>query len=621
MFILLNSFTIFTTEDKKSSNYSFGGGKMKVLITGGYGFIGSHVADQFYKEGYEVHILDNLSSGKKENVQFKHKSYILSVDDPKCRDIFKSYKFDIVVHLAAQVSVAKSVLNPTYDAQTNLVGLTNMLQLAKTHHVKKFIFASSAAVYGDNPNIPLSEQELPQPISPYGISKWAGETYCHNWAASHELETICFRFSNVYGPRQTAEGEGGVIAVYTSKLMHNQPLVVHGDGHQTRDFIFVGDVAFAIYRASKSNVTGTYNLSTNTEVSIHEIIQAFEQIHGTISTTYTEARAADIYRSSLDNTAIKAALDWSPLHSLSEGLQKTYDWAKSSQELEETQKRYDFLEETHTEIHNVNDEFQLRLINNEDSFGIIYSIIKELDDLEPEKVFTNAVQVVEKIMRCKDISIYVFNKHHTYLRLVAHSEISERNTIQNSIKVDETPFIQDMLQNGKIFVNRELTIGLPLLAAPIYYNNEIRFVITINRLSFEQISMYHENLLMVVRELIQSSLGRAFEFIKVTEATRYIENTTVLHYEKFAEIVRAKEEAKANNNMSYTVFTIPTTMEDLHVTANIIGQLLRETDYISYKDNLLYILLSNSTNEHLPSVLQRFNDAGIVDTNEKMHTQ
>ncbi|MER2000701.1 MAG: GDP-mannose 4,6-dehydratase, partial [Lysinibacillus sp.] len=451
---------------------------MKVLITGGYGFIGSHVADQFYKEGYEVHILDNLSSGKKENIQFKHKSYILSVDDPKCSDIFKSYQFDTVVHLAAQVSVSKSVLNPSIDAQTNLVGLTNILQLAIANDVKKFIFTSTAAVYGDNDNVPLNERELPKPISPYGISKWAGETYCHNLTENLELETICFRLSNVYGPRQTDEGEGGVIAVYTSKLVNNQPLIVHGDGNQTRDFIYVEDVAFAIYEASQSNLCGTYNLSTNTEVSIQEIIKAFEQIHGKVEKNYSEARPADIYRSSLDNSAIKAALDWSPKYSLSNGLQKTYDWAKLTQQLEQ-EKTIPSSTTTQPPPSQSDDELPFHIQNHEDSFAKIYSIIKELDDLEPEKIFTNTVKVVQKIMHCQNVSIYALNKQHSFLRLVAHSETSDSSTLQNSIKVEDSPYIQDLLNNRKIYVNRQSTAELPLMAAPIFYNNEIRAVITI----------------------------------------------------------------------------------------------------------------------------------------------
>lgn len=676
-----------------------------------------------------------------------HKSYILSIEDPKCKEIFSSYNFDIVVHLAAQVSVANSIVNPSLDAQSNIVGLIHMLKLSKQHHVKKFIFASSAAVYGNNTNLPLSEIELPNPISPYGISKWAGEKYCLSESKDLELETVIFRFSNVYGPRQTAEGEGGVVSVFIDRIFKNEPLLIHGDGDQTRDFIYVGDVAFAIYRASQGFISGVYNLSTNTQNRIVDIVSTLERLHGPIEKKFIAARDGDIYHSRLDNTAIKKDLDWSPYYTLEEGLEKTYAWAKNNQQqiinvekkkrskeipasamlikpyienitfftilgalilafpvpglttfifgmfyimtigsiygnrqgfvavvlstsllitenllkgrefisllydtsflfhtstflfiglvvgysvqrkntkiqeqkesLEELQKRYDFLEEIHVEVREIKDELQLRLKNNEDSFGKIYSVIKELDDLEPEKIFTNTVKVVEQIMRCQEVSIYVFNKYKSYLRLVAYSEASQNGKFQNSLKVEDTPYVQQMMHTGTIFVNRQLQSGVPLLAAPIYYNNEIRAIITINTLSFEQLSRYHENLFIIVKELIQSSLWRATEFMKFTEDLRYIDNTNVLQYEKFQEIVLAKEQAKVEYNMPYIILTTPTPFDHLAQTSSIVSRLLRETDYLGFKDNVLYILLSNTRDTDIPFIIKRFDSSGIYIQNDQ----
>lgn len=726
---------------------------MKVLITGGYGFIGSHVVEQFYKEGYEVHIIDNLSTGKKENISCPHKAYILSIEDSKCKDIFTTHKFDIVVHLAAQVSVAKSVASPMEDAQLNILGLINILQLSKQHNVKKFIFASTAAVYGNNTNLPLNEYEIPAPISPYGISKWCGEKYCLATGTSNEMETLCFRFSNVYGPRQTTEGEGGVVSIFTNRLLENAPLIIHGDGNQTRDFIYVGDVAYAIYRASQSLISGVYNLSTNTEGSILEIVETLENIHGPIEKQFITARDGDIYRSSLSNSNVKKDLDWSPFYTLEEGLEKTYTWAKNNlhiqdskmekqkqlkvlkplpktvqtvkpyienfliftilstilltvqipvistfifgvfyimiigsiygnrqgfvgvvlsfcllvtesllngreiisllydttflfqistflfvglvvgysvqrkntiiaeqkEEIAESQKRYAFLEELHTEIRDIKDELQLRVKINEDSFGKIYSIIKELDDLEPEKIFTNTVTVVERIMRCQEVSIYVFNKHHSFLRLVATSEVMDSSYNKNSLKVDETPFVQQIMNTGKPFVNRQLQPEAPLLAAPIYYNNEIRAIITINQLSFEQLSNYHENLFVVVKELIQSSLWRAMEFIKFTEDLRYIDNTEVLQFDKFNEILQTKEQAKQDYKMPYVLLSFPTLFEQLQTSSHEISKLLRETDYLGFKDDQLYILLSNTTEADLPFILKRIREAGYyIEQNQKV---
>lgn len=296
---------------------------MKVLITGGYGFIGSHVADRFYKEGDEVFILDNLSTGKQSNITFKHKGYVLSVEDTKCEELFRSNKFDIVIHLAAQVSVAKSMVNPSDDAGANVVGLVNMLDLSRKYDVKKFIFASSAAVYGLQEQLPITEDVSCSPISPYGLSKWTGESYCRKWEELYGLSTLTFRFSNVYGPRQDAHGEGGVISVMMDRLYAGKPLVIHGDGTQTRDFIYVGDVADAIYRSANSYETGVYNLSTNTESSVNDIVSTLRDLHEVAGIEHSDRRQGDIERSVLDNSRLKRDFDWSPLYTLQEGLART----------------------------------------------------------------------------------------------------------------------------------------------------------------------------------------------------------------------------------------------------------------------------------------------------------
>ncbi|WP_079525582.1 NAD-dependent epimerase/dehydratase family protein [Solibacillus isronensis] len=725
---------------------------MMVLITGGYGFIGSHVAEQFYKEGYEVYILDDLSTGKVGNISFKHKSAILSIDDVKCKEIFKSYNFDIVVHLAAQVNVTKSIINPVQDAQSNIVGLLNILQLSIENKVKKFIFASSAAVYGDNPNIPLSENELPDPISPYGMSKWMGEQYCTAWGKQHDIEIICFRFSNVYGPRQTNEGEGGVVSIFTSNILNNIPLEIHGDGNQTRDFIYVKDVAFAIYRASQSFISGIYNLSTNSKTSINQLIGILKDINPHVEVTKTAPRDGDIYHSSLNNAKVTEMLDWTPFYSIEDGLRKTYEWATNAfhqqiehqikekrknvfkfpehlnvirpyteniilftilsmillqfnlsiipvfffgvfyimtigaiygntqaftgvvltflllvytysslgrdlvsllydttflfqivtilfiglvigystqrknikiqeqkEQLEDLEKRYHYLQEIYTEVRNVKNELQFRVKNNEHSFGKIYSIIKELDYLEPEKIFTNSVKVTEKIMHCNGVAVYQLNTSQTFLRLVAHSDFTNNNTVPASLKVEDTAYIQQMMNTGKPFINRSLSLNTPLMAAPIYYNGQMCAVIAINNLPFESFSRYHENLFTIVKELIQRSLSRAYDFIELSEDQRYIKNTTVLYMEKFKEIVQAKEDARTKYNIPYKVLTLTVPLEQLIETSTNFRKILRETDYLGYENNLLYILLPYTQNRDLPMILKRFETAGYAnDFDEKV---
>lgn len=299
---------------------------MKVLVTGGYGFIGSFVAEKFYREGHEVHILDNLSTGRKNNIYFPHQSYIFNIEDEQCEHIFKTNNFDIVIHLAAQVSVEKSIESPSQDSKVNVMGLINILQLAKKYHVSKFVFASSAAVFGDNEVIPLTEQSECDPISPYGMNKLLGEYYCQKWNEFYQLDTLCFRFSNVYGPKQGNNGEGGVISIFIEKLINNEEITIFGDGTQTRDFIYVEDVAEAIFRSVKNNVSGLMNLSSNTETSLNQLIEQLKKIDQIKDVLYLDARKNDIQFSRLDNQKVMQEVDWSPKYSLEEGLKRTYEW-------------------------------------------------------------------------------------------------------------------------------------------------------------------------------------------------------------------------------------------------------------------------------------------------------
>jgi nucleoside-diphosphate-sugar epimerase len=303
---------------------------MRVLVTGGYGFIGSFVAETFFKEGHDVYIIDNLSTGNKENVEFKHKFYRLNVEDPKCEEIFQSNRFDIVIHLAAQVNVGTSMENPYLDSQSNVLRLANILQLSKKYGVRKVVFASSAAVYGLNEDIPLKEDALCDPLSPYGMNKWVGELYCRKWNEVFGLDTLCFRFSNVFGPKQGTVGEGGVISIFINNVLEGKALKVFGNGEQTRDFIYVEDVAYAIYRGVEYDLKGIYNLSTNTETSVNEFIDSLEFMADVKEVMYKEPKQGDIKYSRLDNTAIKRDLDWVPIHNFQEGLGKTFQWFKNN---------------------------------------------------------------------------------------------------------------------------------------------------------------------------------------------------------------------------------------------------------------------------------------------------
>ena len=311
---------------------------MNVLVTGGYGFIGSFVAEKFYREGHKVFVLDNLSTGNKDNLTFTHSSSTLEVENERCEEIFKANKFDVVIHLAAQVDVRTSIENPVLDTKSNILGLLNMLHLTQKYKVEKFVFASSAAVYGQNKHVPLLEGNESNPISPYGFNKWLGENYCQKWNEMYNLETLCFRFSNVYGPRQNASGDGGVISIFMDNLVNKKPLTIHGDGTQTRDFIYVEDLSEAIYRSVLSDMTGIYNLSSSTEISINELVETLSEITELPAIVSKDCRQGDIHRSCLDNSLLLEHLDWVPKYTLREGLEKTHQWFSTNSKKETSTK-------------------------------------------------------------------------------------------------------------------------------------------------------------------------------------------------------------------------------------------------------------------------------------------
>ncbi|MBC8062764.1 MAG: NAD-dependent epimerase/dehydratase family protein [Clostridiaceae bacterium] len=299
---------------------------MKVLITGGRGFIGSHVAEVFYKEGHNIFIIDNLSAGDATNGKCKHKTYKFNVEDEKCDEVFRINKFDVVIHLAAQTNSANSVENTYNDTKVNVLGLVNMLELSVKYKVRKFIFASSEAVYENNLDISLKETGKCEPVTSYGISKLIGEQYCLKWNQVYKLETLCFRLSNVYGPRQGLRGENDIVSTYIEKVAKNQEIVVFGEGNQSRDFIYVMDVAYAIYRAAGSYITGIYNLSTKNKNSVKDLISILEELHNFNGVKYQPERKEQVNHLALDNTKLKKDLDWIPKISFKEGIKLTNDW-------------------------------------------------------------------------------------------------------------------------------------------------------------------------------------------------------------------------------------------------------------------------------------------------------
>lgn len=305
---------------------------MKVLITGGAGFIGSHILAQLQgRRDMDVVVFDNLSSGSKEHVPAGMELVEGDVCDEAAVDaLFADHHFDAVIHLAAQTMVPTSVEQPVLDCRINLEGVLHVLEACRIHGTGHILFSSSAAVYGDNLHIPLKETERLVPTSPYGITKMTTEHYLRVYHELYGMDATIFRFANVYGERQGEKGEGGVVSIFCKLLSQRQGITVFGDGNQTRDFVYVGDIAQAIIRALPLKGCHTMNVSTGQETSINDLIRSFEKAVGyTVPVQYTAPRTGDILRSVLSNEALKRDLGFVPAMDLEEGIRRTYDWYRS----------------------------------------------------------------------------------------------------------------------------------------------------------------------------------------------------------------------------------------------------------------------------------------------------
>lgn len=302
---------------------------MNILVTGGAGFIGSHLVDGLIAEGHHVIIVDNLSTGSRKNLNPKAVFYEEDIRHTDALDrIFADEQVQIVFHEAAQTLVPYSMEHPKEDAELNIMGLINVLDMCRKYHVEKIIFSSSAAVYGDNLNVPLKEDQPLMPTSFYGLTKVTAEKYIQLYHDIFGLSYAILRYSNVYGERQGSHGEGGVVYVFSKALAQGKDLTIFGDGEQSRDFIYVKDVARANIKAMDAAVpSGIYNVSTAIETTINalkEILLYFSRVP--VQVSYADARGGDIYRSALDNTAAKQVLQWKPATKLLQGLQTTYSY-------------------------------------------------------------------------------------------------------------------------------------------------------------------------------------------------------------------------------------------------------------------------------------------------------
>jgi UDP-glucose 4-epimerase len=322
---------------------------MKLLVTGGAGFIGSHIVNTYVNAGHEVWVIDDLSRGHQESVNPRARFVRMSLGSPGLRDFFAEVGFDCVNHHAAQIDVRLSVSHPIQDATVNILGTINLLEAVREHHVPRFILASTGgAIYGATRCLPVTEEHPAAPLSPYGIAKLSVERYLEYYRQVHGLRYAILRYANVYGPRQNPEGEAGVVAVFCERALRRQRLVIYGDGEQTRDYVYVKDVArgsllaleyLTSNRQAMSSGRGRgngremgrpiFNIGTGIETSVNALAaRVLEAADLDCQIEYQPRRAGEVERSAIDPSRARAELGWTPTTSLAEGLADTLAWLR-----------------------------------------------------------------------------------------------------------------------------------------------------------------------------------------------------------------------------------------------------------------------------------------------------
>jgi UDP-glucose 4-epimerase len=305
---------------------------MRIVITGGAGFIGSNIADAFIAKGHDVLVLDDMSSGRKANLNAKAKLVELDIRSSEVAKVIEGYKPDVLCHHAAQIDVRRSVADPGYDADVNVVGTLRLLEACRVAGTKRVLFASSGgAIYGEQDFFPATEEHPARPVSPYGCAKLTIEQYLHFYAVQYGFRSTYLRYANVYGPRQNAHGEAGVIAIFVNKLLAGNTPVINGSGEQTRDFVFVEDVVRANVLALEKDLTGPYNVGTGVETSVNTLYEALRVAAGTeIRAEHVPSKPGEQMRSCLDASKLEKAAGFRPKTPLADGVAKTVAYFRSS---------------------------------------------------------------------------------------------------------------------------------------------------------------------------------------------------------------------------------------------------------------------------------------------------
>jgi UDP-glucose 4-epimerase len=300
---------------------------MKILVTGGCGFIGSHIVDRYVNEGHDVVVIDNLSTGDMNNLNPKETFHKKDICDETIEEIFQREKFDVVNHHAAQINVRTSVDDPRFDAQVNIIGAVNLLTVGVKYGIQRFIFASSGgAIYGEPKQFPITEDFALHPLSPYAVAKMAAEKYIMAFARIHAFHYTILRYSNVYGPRQISKGEAGVISIFIHQILNNKECIIFGDGHQIRDYVYIHDVVEANVCALDCR-SDIFNIGTGVGTNVNDLINILSEItKKKIDHKHSAPRPGEVFKNVLDSSKAASVLRWKPQTPLKQGIHTTFGY-------------------------------------------------------------------------------------------------------------------------------------------------------------------------------------------------------------------------------------------------------------------------------------------------------
>lgn len=307
---------------------------MKILVTGGAGFIGSHVCDALLEDGHELHVVDNLSGGYKAQVPEGAVLHTLDIRDAKIKDLWSEHRFEVMYHLAAQMDVRKSVSDPRFDADVNVGGFLNLMEAGRENGLRKVVFSSTGgAIYGEPEFVPQTEEHVLQPLSPYGITKLCTEKYLFFYQDTYGIEYIALRYGNVYGPRQNPHGEAGVVAIFCERMLDGTQPVVFGDGKQTRDYVYVRDVVSANMAALRHEGSGVFNVGTALETDVVTLFETLrDELAPGMPTEHGPGKPGEQRRSVLSYDRSKKTLGWAPTIDVREGLRETARWFRDERQ-------------------------------------------------------------------------------------------------------------------------------------------------------------------------------------------------------------------------------------------------------------------------------------------------